>query len=291
MKSRDSQHEVTTYRVFVVSDGSGSTAERVVQAALTQFRGAPVVTEVRPAVRSEEQVQQVVQEAAEVEACIVHTLVLDELREEMLRAGRFHNVETIDLMGPLLARLSQQLSVTPAEKPGLFRQLNKEYFRRIETMEFAIHHDDGRRITEVDKAEIVLVGISRTFKTPLSIYLAFKGWFVANVPIILDRQLPPDMAELPPSRVFGLKIDPLRLAELREARAERWGAALGEYADPEFVRQEVAYARDIFQSHPGWRVVEVTDRPIEEIASEILALTKRKPTRGNRDNPLDKRRS
>ncbi len=272
MRRHNSVQEEAAYHVFVVSDGSGATAERVVQAALTQFKGASVATERRSTVRSEGQVQQVVREAAEVGGCIVHTLVLDELREEMIRAGRLHNVETIDLMGPLLARLSQRLSITPAEKPGLFRQLNKEYFRRIETMEFAIHHDDGRRIHELKKAEIVLVGVSRTFKTPLSIYLAFRGWFVANVPIIWKKKPPANLDDLSPSRVFGLRIDPVRLTELRQARQKRWGEALGEYADPAFVQREAAYARDIFENHPGWRVVEVTDKPIEEIASEILVL-------------------
>jgi hypothetical protein len=272
MRDHSPRHEKAVYHVFVVSDGSGATAERVVQAALTQFKGASVATERRSTVRSKGQVRQVVREAAEVGGCIVHTLVMDGLREEMLREGRLHNVETIDLMGPLLARLSQRLSITPAEKPGLFRQLNKEYFRRIETMEFAIHHDDGRRIQELEKAEIVLVGVSRTFKTPLSIYLAFKGWFVANVPIIWNRKLPANLGDVPPSRVFGLRIDPVRLTELRQARQKRWGEALGEYADPAFVQREAAYAEDIFGSHPGWRVVTVTDKPIEEIASEILAL-------------------
>lgn len=273
MRSTDISQEAPEYRVFVVSDGSGATAERVVRAALTQFKEASVAIELRSEVRSEQRVREVVREAARGEGCIVHTLVLDKLREEMLRAGRLCNVETIDLMGPLLARLSQQLSISPAEKPGLFRQLNREYFRRIETMEFAFHHDDGRRAYELDKAEIVLVGVSRTFKTPLSIYLAFKGWFVANVPVIWKKDLPPTLLTLPPEHVFGLKIDPDRLAELRQAREERWGKALGSYADPDFVHRETAYAADIFDEHPGWRTVNVTDRPIEEIASEILALT------------------
>lgn len=140
-------------------------------------------------------------------------------------------------------------------------------------MEFAFHHDDGRRAHELDEAEIVLVGVSRTFKTPLSIYLAFKGWFVANVPIILQKKLPPTLLELPPRGVFGLMIDPVRLAELRKAREKRWGKALGDYADPDFVRREAAYTSCIFDTHSDWRVVDVTDKPIEEIASEILALT------------------
>jgi len=260
------------YRVFVVSDGTGVTAEQVLSAALMQFAGVEVKVERQPGVRTEEQVRQVVREAAQVGGFIVHTLVSDRLREVMLHAGRLHNVETIDLMGPLLARLSQQLAVSPAEKPGLFRQLNEEYFRRIETVEFALRHDDGLRIRELLRAEIVLVGVSRTFKTPLSIYLAFKGWLVANVPIVLKKKPPSVLFKLPPGCVCGLTIDPARLADLRRVRQEHLGGATGDYADPDSVHREVEYALSIFRSQSGWPVVDVTDKPIEEIASEILAL-------------------
>jgi regulator of PEP synthase PpsR (kinase-PPPase family) len=262
------------YRVLVVSDGTGVTAEQVLSAALMQFEGAEVEVERRPGVRTNEQVHQVVQDAAQVGAFIVHTLVSDRLREEMVRAGRLHNVEMIDLMGPLLARLSQHLAVSPAEKPGLFRQLNEEYFRLIETMEFALHHDDGLRVRELPQAEIVLVGVSRTFKTPLSVYLAFKGWLVANVPILPKVRLPAVLFDLPPGRVFGLTIDPVRLAALRRVRQEHLGGATGEYANPDFVRREVEYALSIFRSQREWPVIDVTDKPIEEIASEILALVR-----------------
>ena len=264
------------YRVFVVSDGTGATAEQALNAALTQFAGEEVTVERRPLVRTEEQVRRAVQEAAQAGGFLVHTLVSDRLREAMLRAGRLHNVETIDLMGPLLARLSQQLSISPAEKPGLFRQLNEEYFRRIETVEFALHHDDGRRAQELPQAEIVLVGVSRTFKTPLSIYLAFKGWLVANVPIVLKLKPPSALFDVPPDRVFGLTIEPTRLAELRLIRQEHLGGATGDYADPESVRREVEYALNIFSSHPEWCIVDVTDKPIEEIASEILTFVGRR---------------
>jgi hypothetical protein len=259
------------YYIFVVSDGTGTTAEQVVDAALTQFTGASVTVERRPRVRTEERVREVVREAARLGGSIVHTLVLDELRDEMVRAGRHHNVETIDLMGPLLDRLSQQLSVSPAEKPGLFRQLNEEYFRRIESMEFAFHHDDGRRPRELHRAEIVLVGVSRTFKTPLSVYLAFKEWLVANVPIILGQKPPRLLLDLPREKVFGLTIDPERLVELRETRDKRLGGATGDYVDLNHVRREVTYAENIFRRQQ-WPVVKVTGKPIEEIASEILAL-------------------
>ncbi|MCP4543859.1 MAG: kinase/pyrophosphorylase [Chloroflexi bacterium] len=262
-------------RVFAVSDSTGITAEHVLSAALLQFAGAKVEIERRPGVRTEEQVRQVVQETAEVGGFIVHTLASDKLRQVMLRTGRLHNVETIDLMGPLLARLAQQLAVTPSGKPGPLSELTDEYFRRIETMEFAYRHDDGRRAHELAKAEIVLVGVSRTFKTPLSIYLAFKGWFVANVPIVLKTKPPAELFNLPLGRVCGLTINPSRLVEFRKVRYDHLGGAAGNYADPEHVQQEIEYAFNIFRSQHSWPVIEVTDKPIEEISSEILALVGR----------------
>lgn len=263
-------------KIFVVSDGTGGTAKRALNAALTQFDGANVLIEERPNVRTKIQVEEVVREAVEAKGFIVHTLVSNDVREAMLRTGRVYNIATFDLMGPLLERLSQQLSITPSMKPGLFRQLNEAYFRRIETMEFAFHHDDGLRADELRKAEIVLVGVSRTFKTPLCIYLAFKGWFVANVPIILDMPLPHSLDKLPEGSIFGLRAEPERLAELRRVRDEHLSGATGDYAKPDFVRKEMRYALQIFSQHPKWPVVDVTSKPIEEIASEILSLSNHK---------------
>jgi hypothetical protein len=259
-------------RVYIVSDGTGGTAERNVKAALTQFGEVDVELERRPNIRSEEQVTGIVQEASRRGGIVVHTLVSNELREFMVRTGRLYNTETIDLLGPLLSRFSDHLEVTPAEKPGIFRELNEEYFRLIETMEFALRHDDGLHWDELDQAEIVLVGVSRTFKTPLSVYLAFKGWYVANVPIVLNREPPELLFELPPERVFGLKMNTRRLAALRSTREKYLHGATGEYADLDHVRQEAVYALKIFDRPPQWATVDVTSKPIEEIASEILAL-------------------
>jgi regulator of PEP synthase PpsR (kinase-PPPase family) len=258
--------------IYVVSDGTGSTARQALSAALTQFANIEVKISVRRRVRTEDEVRAIVKEASREGALIVHTLVSDELRDFIFRTGRHYNVETMDLMGPLLARLSQELGANPTEKPGLFRQLNEAYFRRVETMEFAFQHDDGRRIHELPKSEIVLVGVSRTFKTPLSIFLAFKGWLVANVPIVLDFPPPPILFEIPPERVFCMNTNPGRLAMLRRSRHEHLGGAVGEYADPDYVRRELMYAMGIFRGQPKWSVINVTDKPIEEIASEILAI-------------------
>lgn len=259
--------------IFVVSDGTGRTAERTLRAALAQFPGAEVEIVVRSNVRTVDRVRRVVAEAAAAQGFIVHTIVTRAVREAMIRTGRESNVETIDLMGPLLARLTETLAASPAEKPGIFARLNKTYFRRIETMEFALRHDDGQRLEEVRKAEIVLVGVSRTFKTPLSIYLAFKGWFVANVPLVMGQEPPEILDKIPVRRVFCLDTNARELGELRRSRDEYLkGAAGPDYADPETVRIELIQARQYFARHPGWSVINVTNKPIEEIATEILAL-------------------
>jgi regulator of PEP synthase PpsR (kinase-PPPase family) len=260
------------FNIYIVSDGTGRTAEQALNAALIQFPEVKVNLIRKPKVRTEQKVTHVIQEAKKNDGFIVHTLVTDKLREVMLRGGRKHNVDTIDLMGGLLGRLSEKFSVSPTEKPGLFGQLNKFYFRRIETMEFAFHHDDGQRVNDLKKAEIVLIGVSRTFKTPLSIYLAFKGWFVANVPIVMGQEIPPLINKLPLSNVFCLDTNARVLAELRHARQNYLGGAASEYDDLEYVRMELMYARKIFSRQPGWAIINVTNKPIEEIASEILTL-------------------
>jgi len=166
------------YYVYAVSDGTGGTTARALQAALTQFESVDVEIILRPTVRSVEQIKNVVKEASQKNGEIVHTLVSGDLRGLMINECRHQNVEQIDLMGPLLAKLSQQVSISPMEKPGLFSQINEDYFRRIETMEFAFHHDDGLRVDEIKKAEIVLVGVSRTFKTPLSMIWNLRKYYM-----------------------------------------------------------------------------------------------------------------
>jgi len=264
------------YNIYIVSDGTGRTAEQALNAALIQFPEVKVNLIRKPKVRTEQKVTHVILEAKQNNGFIVHTLVTDKLREVMLRGGRKHNVGTIDLMGGLLGQLSEKFSVSPAEKPGLFGQLNKAYFRRIETMEFAFHHDDGQRVNELRKAEIVLLGVSRTFKTPLSIYLAFKGWFVANVPVLINREMPAIIEKLPKENIFCLDTNARALAELRRARQDYLGGAVGDYDDIEYVRLELMFARKIFAKNPGWVIINVTNKPIEEIASEILTLKGKK---------------
>lgn len=258
-------------RIFVVSDGTGRTARQALKAALTQFPEPHPEIILRTDVSNGEQIEAIVQEAAIERTFIVHTLVSEILRDEMARISRIHNVTAIDLMGPMLSKLAVFFEHSPVGVPGLFHNLNKEYFKRIDAMQFAFNHDDGQRDHEYSKAEIVLVGVSRTFKTPLSMYLAFKGWFVANYPIVLGIDLPESLFELPRGRVIGLMTQPHDLSNLREARQNYLGGSAGEYSSVNYVRKELLNAQNIFIKN-DWPVIQVTNKPIEEIASEILQV-------------------
>ncbi|MCF7792778.1 MAG: kinase/pyrophosphorylase [Candidatus Cloacimonetes bacterium] len=259
-------------KVIIVSDGTGKTAEMALNAALTQFAGVAVSLVRKPGIKSYEQIDSLIEEAQKEHNCIVHTLVSDKMRSYLVKQARLNNVETIDIMGPLLSRLSNLLAISPAQKPGLFVHLNEQYFRRVETMNFAFKHDDGLRAEDLGKAEIVLIGVSRTFKTPLSIYLAFKGWLVANVPIVKDFPIPSELNEIDPCKVFYLNTTAKRLAELRNVRSKKFNDKTGDYASYEFVRQELMYGRKICCNHPKWCIITVTSKSIEEIASEIVAI-------------------
>ena len=269
MADGDSAPRVLT--VYVVSDATGETAERVTRSALTQFGDAPVRIVRRGGVRTADQVRGLVAEAARGDCVIIHTMVSNELRTEMLEEARLHGVDAMDVMGPVLDRLATHLHLTPQEKPGLFPQLAEAQARRIEAVEFAFRHDDGQRIEGIDRAEVVLVGVSRTMKTPTTLYLAYRGWFAANVPIV--RGLPPSPAlnALPTERVFGLTMSVARLAELRRARAVYLGIGETTYASLEEIRAELAFAHDVCRAR-GWRTIDVTGKSVEEVAREILVL-------------------
>ncbi len=256
--------------IFAVSDGSGGTAQRVIQAALTQFESAITVQRFRE-VRSDNEIREIVRQAADANALIVHTLVSHHLRELMFKEGRRYHVHTLDLMGPLLDRLSELLETSPLAQPGLYLGRGEEYARRIEAMDFAFRHDDGKHMDELEHAEIVLVGPSRTGKTPLSVYLAYRGWLVGNVPIIMGMEPSPILFRLPSERVIGLTVRPDRLSLLRRSRTTRLGGSPEEYADPVHVREEVRYARQIFR-RGNWRVVDMTAKPMEEASAEVVML-------------------
>jgi regulator of PEP synthase PpsR (kinase-PPPase family) len=263
-------------QIFIISDGTGRTAERVVKAALMQFEDSNVQIKISPYITTKREIQEIMSEANLVRGLIVHTIVSNELRDLINKQGRLYTVDTIDLIGPLLAQISHHFSYLPSEKPGIFYELNKSYFKRIEAVEYTFRHDDGQRMEELEKADIVILGVSRTFKTPVSIYLAYKGWLVANIPIILGMELPDALFKLPTERVYCLTTSPDHLAQLRKIREKHLGGDIGEYARPSFILKELEYASSIYKRQPKWSVIDITNKPIEEISVEILAGLRKK---------------
>jgi regulator of PEP synthase PpsR (kinase-PPPase family) len=258
--------------IVIVSGGAGASAEQVVHTVLAQFPSAtlPVVTVAN--VRSIQQIRDVVDQVRAHGGFIVHTLVDTTLRDAMNAFGKDSNIVTIDLMGALFDNLSAVLGQEPLGEPGLYRQLNREYFERVAAIEFSMAHDDGRNSHELDRADMVLLGVSRVGKTPLSMYLSVLGWKVANVPFIKDQRLPGEVFEIERGRVIGLTIDPQRLINHRKIRHERIaGTQPSSYMDPGVIFEELEQSRRLFKQM-GFSVIDISNKPLETSADEIIAL-------------------
>lgn len=267
---------MNAHPIYVVSGGQGSVGEQVVRTALAQFSQNHVPVIVVPGVRTVQQVEAVIQEAAERQGTIVHTMVDGDMREALIDLAREANVHAIDLIGQLLSRLSLVLEREPIGQPGLYRQIHQEYFERIAAIEFTVAHDDGRNIADLDWAEIVLCGVSRVGKTPLSMYLSVEGWKVANVPLVYGTPPPAPLFTTDARRVVGLTIEPGQLIMHRRVRQQRLGAGRDtDYTDPQMIYEELEAARQIFRQG-GFAVVDVTDKPIEESGEEVIAAVRRR---------------
>ncbi len=265
--------------IFVISDATGETAEKVVRAALLQFK-APVQLRVYTRVRLEAEMRNIVQRAQERQALVVFTVVSNVHRELLRRLCDEANVDAVDLIGTLMAKLSLFLGLQPQGVPGLLHTLGDEYFQRIEAVEFTVKNDDGREPRNLPKADLVLVGISRTSKTPLSTFLAQKGLKVSNVPLVLDIPPPEELSAINQEKIFGLTIKLEELLRIRRERLRHLGMP-GDtsYAQRDYVAREITYAQSIFRQHPSWPVIDITGKAIEESAADILRLKKDRDAR------------
>lgn len=260
------------YNIYAISDSIGHTVEQVANVILAQFPKVSTKMHLFNEVTGFDEIDVIIENARQNEGLIIHSFIIHELSDYISLQARMHNLEVVNLLGPVLNRISNFLDSTPEEKPGLFSRLNKDYFRRVETIEFAIKHDDGAHIEGLKNAEIVLLGVSRTFKTPLSVYMASKGWLVANVPIVLDMPIPQIIYELPPQNIFCLTTNPSILSRLRNVRNEYLQGTAMKYASYDYVRKEVKYANMLFNAQSKWSKVKVTAKPIEEIANSIICI-------------------
>ena len=258
-----------TYHLFVVSDGTSETAYRMLKAALLQFRQDMLITRYSN-VRRESQIREILQSASQDHTLLVYTFVSPKLRNFVKTLAEREGIACVDLLGPLMETLTSVFHKRPVAKPGLLHTLDDEYFARIEAIEYAIRHDDSRSVKDIDTADIAIVGVSRTSKTPVSIYLAQEGWKVANVPIVLGVELPRELFQMDQRKVVGLTIEPQRLADIRRVRLQHMGTAEGSYADLGRVKQEIRYADSVFSQNPVWPIIDVTQKSIEETSKEVL---------------------
>lgn len=259
--------------IFILSDATGLTAEVTVNAVLSQFRSTDVQINRVTMVRTRGRLVETIRLANEVDGIIVYTLVSKELRQIFLSELAKWEVRTVDLMGSLLNAFVDFLGVLPTGSPGLQRQLNERYFHNIEAIEYTVNHDDGQNPEELNLAEIVIVGVSRTSKTPLSIFISNQYFLrVANVPVVWGVGLPRQLFELEKSKVVGLKITAKRLMEIRKARIDRTGfKAPPKYADYDYIVKELEYGDRLFAKN-DWAIIDVTEKSIEEAAFEVLRL-------------------
>jgi Uncharacterized protein conserved in bacteria len=256
--------------IYAVSDSAGETGEAVVRAAVAQFHSAPTEIRRRPFVTDKSHIAAIVAEARDEQAIILYTLVLPHLREAMGHYARRDGVMAIDALGPLLDGLELRTGIKPEYKPGLNHQLDADYFRRVEAVEFAVKHDDAKDHSGILKADIVLIGVSRTSKTPLSMYLAHRKFKVANVPLVPELKLPDELARVPSWRIIGLTIDNQDLNQIRRERLKALGLPdTAMYAAPERIERELAYAREVMD-RLGCVVIDVSRRAVEETASLIM---------------------
>ena len=252
--------------IYIISDGTGETASTMIRAALVQYSNQEINMVRCKNIRTEDQVIPLIEEA--------YTVVSAQMRSKIRDLAASKCIPSIDLLGPLLTTLDLYFGVANSvPKAGLLRTVDEQYFKRIEAIEYTVKHDDGKSMAGLDKADIVLCGISRTSKTPLSIFLSHKGWKVANVPIVLNTPVPEELFKIDQRKIVGLIIDIESLQRIRKNRLERFGQDPGgEYASISNIINEIEYATELFKKNRKWPVFNVTDRALEETATEIVRI-------------------
>lgn len=256
-------------QVFVVSDGTGDTGTAAVRAAMLQFR-SPWRLRVFGDVRYTREARRVISLAGDANALVVYSLVDGEVVETLQREAKQAGVVAVDLIGPLISVVAQRLHTEPRHKPGLLHSMSEDYFKRIDAVEFSVHHDDGANVHTLYEADIVLTGVSRTSKTPLCMYLAQRGFKTGNVPLVPKVDPPKELFELDKRKVFGLVIDAAALTTIRRARLRAIKASpTTAYTDAEAIYDEIELARLLFRRN-RWRTIDITGKAVEENASRII---------------------
>jgi hypothetical protein len=255
--------------VFIVSDATGMTAEMVISAVLVQFKEIEPIFKKFPYIKTKEQIKAILKQAEAAQGIVIYSLVSQELRSWIRREKRKMKVFIIDILGPLLETLGKMWNLIPTFNPGLLKRVSEESVRLAESIDFTLRHDDGQNIDTIDQADLVLLGVSRTSKTPTSLYLSCNNNLkVANVPIIEEMKPPEKVFTLNNIQKVGLTIAPERLAFIRERRLKYAGTT--DYLDISHIKKELEYSHRIFNHIKGLQLIDVTHSSIEEVANKII---------------------
>ncbi len=267
-----------TPSIYVISGGVGASGEQLVRTAIAQFQDMDISIRVFPKVFTKRQAKHILQSAADDGAIVAHTFVDTKIRRAVSKYAQKLNIVEIDLIGALMEQLAGSFDREPLGKPGLYRLLHKSYFDRIDAMDYTFSHDDGQNPDGWGDAEFILLGPSRVGKTPLSLYLSIMGWKVANVPLVPGIPPPRPLFEQDKRRMVGLTIDPSALVQHRVHRQKRLGVS-GEgkpaYIDPVKVFEETVSIEALLRRE-GIPIIDVTEKPIETSAAEIVRIVTRK---------------
>lgn len=258
------------HTIFVCSDAVGETAEAVAKATIRQFTSEQTKIKRFGNIKEEDEIRKIVKEASEAEGFIAFTLVQPELCQVMKEEAIVKGVRAVDVMGPMMQAFIDTFNDSPKQQPGLLHELDEDYFRRIEAIEFAVKFDDGKDVRGISQAQVVLIGVSRTSKTPLSIYLAHKGIKTANYPLMPEVKPPVELKSALDGLVVGLQMDAAHLLKIRTERLKSLGMpAQAKYATLKRIHEELAFAEQ-YMKQLGCPIIDVTDKAIEETAGIIM---------------------
>jgi regulator of PEP synthase PpsR (kinase-PPPase family) len=260
------------FHLHLVSDSTGETLIAVARAATAQYEGVSAIEHVYPLVRSAKQLDRVLSEIDGAPGLVLYTLVDRELAGRLEETCKAAGCPHLSVLAPVHALLESYLGAASTARPGAQHMLNAEYFKRIDAMNFTLMHDDGQLPADLDDADVVLVGVSRTSKTPTSIYLANRGLKTANIPLVPNMPVPTALERVRKTLVVGLVASPERIVQIRQNRLLSLKADDDtSYVDRDLVAEEIAFSRRLCARH-NWPVIDVTRRSIEETAAAILDL-------------------
>ena len=261
------------YNVYLVSDSTGETLDRIFLSLKSQFSNFEYQKKEFAFVRTEQQIDKIIKECNQIKNCLIlYTIVETKLAKYISFKSDENNVPCFGILGNLILSFSKLLNQKAIHKPSAQHVLDDDYYKRIEAIQFTMAHDDGKKLDDINSADVILLGVSRTSKTPTSIYLANRGYKTVNVPLVPNQKIPNGLELNTKSCIIGLVADPERLADIRRNRvAIMKDHTLKEYTDLKFINDEVEKSKKLFKKN-NWPVIDVTRRSVEETAASILKI-------------------